>query len=87
MRRRIDPLYLASAALAIITVIVLIATTTGPSATTTRTGSINDDGPGGATALRRYLEAMGATTTTSYKAMRSIPAARTCCSCSARASS
>jgi hypothetical protein len=62
MRRRIDPLYLASAALAIFTVIVLIATTTGPSATTTRTGSINDDGPGGATALRRYLEAMGATT-------------------------
>jgi hypothetical protein len=62
MRRRIDPLYLASAALAVVTVIVLIATTTGPSATTTRTGSINDDGPGGATAVRRYLEAMGATT-------------------------
>ena len=62
MRRRIDPLYLASAALAIITVIVLIATTTGPAATTTRSGSINDDGAGGATALRRYLEAMGART-------------------------
>ena len=62
MRRRIDPLYLASAALAIITVIVLIATTTGPSTTTSRTGSINDGGPGGATALRRYLEAMGAFT-------------------------
>jgi hypothetical protein len=62
MRRRVDPLYLASAALAIITVIVLIATTTGPAATTTRSGSINDDGAGGATAVRRYLEAMGART-------------------------
>lgn len=62
MRRRIDPLYLASAALAIVTVIVLIATTTGPAATTSRTGSIQDAGPGGATAVRRYLEAMGATT-------------------------
>ena len=62
MRRRIDPLYLASAALAIVTVIVLIATTTGPATTTARTGSVNDDGAGGATAVRRYLEAMGATT-------------------------
>ena len=62
MRRRVDPLYLASAALAIVTVIVLIATTTGPSTTTARTGSVNDDGAGGATAVRRYLEAMGAST-------------------------
>ena len=62
MRGRVDPLYLASAALAIITVIVLIATTTGPATTSSRTGSIEDAGPGGATALRRYLEAMGATT-------------------------
>ena len=64
MRRRLDPLYLASAALAIVTIIVLIATTTGPTSGTSRTGSVYDDGPGGASALRRYLEAMGASTTT-----------------------
>jgi hypothetical protein len=61
MRRRIDPLYLASAVLAVITIIVLIATTTSPSGTS-RTGSVGDPGPGGASAARRYLEAMGATT-------------------------
>ena len=64
MRRRVDPLYLASAALAIVTIAVLIATTTGPTTSTSRTGSAYDDGPGGASALRRYLEAMGASTTT-----------------------
>lgn len=64
MRRHLDPLYLASAALAIVTIVVLIATTTGPSTGASRTGSVYDDGPGGASALRRYLEAMGASTTT-----------------------
>jgi hypothetical protein len=64
MRRRVDPLYLASAALAIVAIIVLIATSTGPAASTSRSGSVYDDGPGGAAALRRYLEAMGASTTT-----------------------
>ena len=64
MRRRIDPLYLASAALAIVTIVVLIVTTSAPSTTASRTGSLSDPGPGGATALRRYLEAMGATTRT-----------------------
>ena len=62
--RRLDPLYLASAALAIVTILVLIATTTGPTSGTSRTGSVYDDGPGGAAALRRYVEAMGASTTT-----------------------
>ncbi len=63
--RRPDPLYLASAVLAIVTIAVLIATTTGPSsAGVSRTASVYDDGPGGASALRRYLEAMGAATTT-----------------------
>jgi len=64
VRRRLDPLYLASAALAVLTIVVLVATTTGPTAGTSRTGSVYDDGPGGASALRRYLEAMGASTTT-----------------------
>ena len=64
MRRRIDPLYLASAALAIVTIVVLIVTTSAPSTTASRTGSLSDAGPGGATAFRRYLEAMGATTGT-----------------------
>ena len=62
--RRVDPLYLASAALAVITIAVLIATTTGPTTGTSRTGSVYDDGPGGASALRTYLAAMGASTTT-----------------------
>ena len=61
MRRRMNPLYLASAALAIFTVVVLIATTVAPSSAASRSGSLSDGGPGGATALRRYLEAMGAT--------------------------
>ncbi len=64
MRRRIDPLYLASAALAVITIVVLIVTTSAPSTTVSRTGSLSDAGPGGATALRRYLEAIGASTRT-----------------------
>jgi len=64
VRQRLDPLYLASAALAIVTIVVLVATTTGPTAGASRSGSVYDDGPGGASAVRRYLEAMGASTTT-----------------------
>ena len=62
MRRRIDPLYVASGVLAVITLVVLIATTVAPSTAASRTGSLSDPTPGGTTALRRYLEAMGATT-------------------------
>jgi len=62
VRRRIDPLYVASAVLAVVTIFVLIATTVAPSTGASRSGSLSDSGPGGATALRRYLEAMGATT-------------------------
>ena len=62
MRRRIDPLYLASGVLAVITIAVLIITTTAPSSSATRTGSVTDSGPGGAASLRRYLDAMGAAT-------------------------
>lgn len=62
MRRRIDPLYAGAAALAVFTVAVLIATTVAPSSSASRSGSVADGGPGGAAALRRYLEALGATT-------------------------
>jgi hypothetical protein len=62
VRWRIDPFYLASAVLAVITIIVLIATTTSPSSSSSRTGSVQDGGPGGASAAKRYLEAMGAKT-------------------------
>ena len=60
--RRIDPLYLASGVLAVITITVLIITTAAPSSSATRTGSVSDTGPGGAAALRHYLDAMGAAT-------------------------
>ncbi|HZP95032.1 MAG TPA: DUF4350 domain-containing protein [Candidatus Limnocylindria bacterium] len=62
--RRVDPLYLASAAFAIVAIAVLVATAAAPSASASRSGSVYDDGPGGAGALRRYLTAMGASTTT-----------------------
>ena len=64
MRRKVDPLHVASAVIAIAAIVVLFATTTSPSASTSRSGSVYDQGPGGAAALRRYLEAMGARTTT-----------------------
>ena len=62
--RRVDPLYVASAFIAVVTLIVLAITTTGPTTGATRSGSAFDEGPGGAGALRRYLAAMGAATTT-----------------------
>ncbi len=62
--RRPSPLYLAALALAVATVVFAFATVgTSPSASA-RTGSVFDDSPGGASALRGYLEAMGASTTT-----------------------
>ena len=61
MRRRLNPLYIASVALAVFTIVVLIVTTAAPSTATSRSGSLADPGPGGTTALRRYLEAMGGT--------------------------
>ncbi|MEK7861888.1 MAG: DUF4350 domain-containing protein, partial [Chloroflexota bacterium] len=64
MRRRIDPLYVASAIIAVAAIVVLLVTTTAPGGSASRSGSVYDDGPGGAGALRRYLEAMGARTTT-----------------------
>ncbi|HET9808237.1 MAG TPA: DUF4350 domain-containing protein [Candidatus Limnocylindria bacterium] len=62
--RRINPLYLVALLLAIATIAFAFATVGTAPASSGRTGSVYDDGAGGAAALRRYLEAMGANTTT-----------------------
>jgi len=62
--RRPSPLYLLAALLAIATIVFAFATVGAAPTSSARTGSVYDDGPGGAAALRRYLEAMGASTTT-----------------------
>ena len=62
--RRINPLYLVALLLAVATVVFAFATVGTAPASSGRTGSVYDDGGGGAAALRRYLEAMGASTTT-----------------------
>ncbi len=62
--RRVNPLYLLAALLALATIVFAFATVGAAPATSGRTGSVYDDGAGGAAALRRYLEAMGARTTT-----------------------
>ena len=64
MRRRIDPLYAASAVIAVVTLVVLAITATAPSSGATRSGSAFDEGAGGAGALRRFIGAMGASTST-----------------------
>ena len=73
--RRVDPLYVASAALLVITLVVLAATTTGPSSASARSGSTYDSGSGGAAALRQFMEAMGAATTTVQGESFAIPQA------------
>lgn len=62
--RRINPLYLVALLLAIATIAFAFATVGTAPTSSGRTGSVYDDGAGGAAALRRYLEAMGANTTT-----------------------
>ncbi len=62
--RRVNPLYLLAAILATATVVFAFATVAAAPTTSGRTGSVYDEGAGGAAALRRYLEAMGARTTT-----------------------
>ena len=62
--RRVNPLYLLAAALAVATLVFAFATVGAAPTTSGRTGSVFDDGAGGAGALRRYLGAMGARTTT-----------------------
>jgi len=62
--RRVNPLYLLASLLATLTIVFAFATVGAAPTSSGRTGSVYDDGSGGAGALRRYLEAMGATTTT-----------------------
>src|SRR5688572_16533443 len=62
--RRPSPLYLVALRLAVATLAFAFATVGTAPASSGRTGSVYDGGAGGAAALRRYLEAMGASTTT-----------------------
>jgi hypothetical protein len=62
--RRPSPLYLVALLLAVATFVFAFATVGTAPASAGRTGSVYDEGAGGAAALRRYLEAMGASTTT-----------------------
>ena len=62
--RRPSPLYVLAAVLAVATIVFAFATVGAAPTSSARTGSVYDDGAGGAAALRRYLGAMGARTTT-----------------------
>jgi len=62
--RRVNPLYLLAAVLAVATVVFAFATVSSTPTGSAQSGSVYDDGAGGAAALRRYFEAMGASTTT-----------------------
>jgi hypothetical protein len=62
--RRVHPLYLLAALLAVAALVFTFATVDTTPTSSQRTGSVYDGGAGGAAALRRYLEAMGARTTT-----------------------
>src|SRR5256885_15916533 len=62
--RRPSPLYLLAAALAVATIVFAFATVGAAPTSSGSTGSVYDEGAGGAAALRRYLAAMGANTTT-----------------------
>ncbi len=61
--RRVDPLYLLAGALVVVALAVTVLTA-GAAPSGGRSASVYDGGPGGAAALRRYLDAMGARTTT-----------------------
>lgn len=64
MRRRVDPLIAAGGILLVIA-LALAALGTGPENTDHgRTASVYDEGPGGAAAVRRLIEAVGISTTT-----------------------
>ena len=64
MRRRVDPLYLIAAGLLVITVVVVLVMARGTTGGEGRSGSVYDDGAGGAAALRTYLSSLGAAPTT-----------------------
>lgn len=64
MKRRIDPLYLIAAVVAVVALIVIVAAAGAPVTSSGRSASASDGGPGGAGTVRRYLEAMGARTST-----------------------
>ncbi len=58
--RRVNPLYLLTAVLAVLAIVVAVLTGgTGEQTGVGRSASVYDDGPGGAGTLRRYLDAMG----------------------------
>jgi hypothetical protein len=61
--RRVHPLYWLALVL-FIAALVASALTTDTSGGVSRSASVYDEGPGGTAALRKYLEAMGASTTT-----------------------
>lgn len=61
--RRVNPFYLLALALLVATVALGVATTGRTDETgISRSASIYDEGPGGASVLRRYVESMGART-------------------------
>jgi hypothetical protein len=61
--RRIHPIYAGALLLLVVTIAVAIAAGgRGVDTGANRTASVHDDTPGGAAALRRYLDAMGART-------------------------
>ena len=61
--RRVHPLYYLALVL-FIAAIVASALTADTSGGVSRSASVYDTGPGGAAALRKYLDLMGASTTT-----------------------
>lgn len=61
--RRVHPLYWLALALLVASVVFTAATAKAPESVA-RTASVYDAGPGGAAALRRYLDVMGAATIT-----------------------
>src|SRR2546428_8783899 len=74
--RRVNPLYAAAAALAIVT-LICTALPTGKGGTVAgRTASVYDDGPGGAAALRHAIDAIGGPTAALEGDTFSIDAAR-----------
>lgn len=64
MRRRIDPLVIAGGILLAIMVVLAALGTRPDDVDHGRTASVYDEGPGGAAALRRVIEAVGLRTTT-----------------------